>query len=335
MATVEQEPIREMGDDFVSFADGIENERAERLENAKRIIPFGIKYLDVALRGIFPNDLVLVGAAAGAGKTDLITITAMGNAAAGKRVHVFALEAEKQELERRMKFKLLVKLFYANAADKSQADRLNYLDWLAGDLEDVLGPWDESANRALKSELKTLKVYYRRRNFSGDDLVRMMLAVQDQTDLIVVDHLHYVDVDDDNENRGVKAIVKQVRDSALDIGKPVILVAHIRKGDRRLPQLVPTLEDFHGTSDIPKIATKAIMIAPADDIDSGASHLWPTYFKVQKCRPDGQRSKYLASMTFNARKGKYEPEYMLGKAVGGKFEAVPANKLPAWAKGAS
>ena len=60
--------------------------------------------------------------------------------------------------------------------------------------------------------------------------------------------------DDPNENRAVKNIVKRIRDVSLAIGVPVIVVAHLRKKDRIPRPLAPDLDDFHGASDITKIA---------------------------------------------------------------------------------
>jgi replicative DNA helicase len=55
---------------------------------------FGVTYLDAALKGICPNDLILIGATSGAGKTELCAQIARINAKLGKRVNYIALEAE-------------------------------------------------------------------------------------------------------------------------------------------------------------------------------------------------------------------------------------------------
>ncbi len=73
---------------------------------AQSMIPFGVQYLDRALSGIFPNDLIIVGAATGAGKSELATTIAIHNAELGNRVAFFALEAHHGEIELRTKFKL-------------------------------------------------------------------------------------------------------------------------------------------------------------------------------------------------------------------------------------
>jgi len=148
--------------------------------------------------------------------------------------------------------------------------------------------------------------------------------------------LHYVDESDERqtENQSYKRKVKKIRTAALRKGKPTLLVAHIRKGDRRYEPLVPTVEDFHGSSDIPKIATKAIMLAPAFDQPNDKPFLWNTYFQIAKCRLDGTVTRYCALCTFNSRTNDYESNYTLGRLVEGgkKFDAVDTAELPGWTR---
>lgn len=325
--------VFDFGGKFQSVSERIGGERVERLELGKRALSFGVKYLDAALGGILPNDLVLLGAKTGIGKTALASIIALHNVLAGKRVHYFALEAEPREIERRMKFQLLSTLYFQEAM-RGQGERINYLDWHRGKLDDLLGPWEERAEDQLRKGLKNLHTYYRVKDFTSQDFERDLLAVQDQTDLAVLDHLHYVDSDDANENRGYKAIVKRVRDVALEVGRSVIVVAHVRKGDRRYESLVPGIEDFHGTSDVPKMATKAIMLAAAYDQPSTAPFIWPTYMQVAKCRTDNSRTRYVASVDFNSRCNRYADQFTLGRLVDGgkKFEQVNNSDLPYWAR---
>jgi archaellum biogenesis ATPase FlaH len=317
---------------FVSFADRLDNEREDRIERGKRILSFGVKFLDKALGGIFLQDLVLIGAATGLGKTALASRAALVNAKAGKRVHYFALEAEKLELERRLKFQLLAEIVKREAAAKRV--RLNFLEWYTGALDHLTGPYEASADRALKQAFKTLHTFYRDREFYAKQFVKMVKDIEAETDLIVLDHLHYVDSTDENENRGLRTVVKRVRDVALSIGKPVIMVAHVRKADRRNARLVPTVEDFMGTSDIPKIATKAVMIAPAYDQSSGSTLLWPTYIAPVKCRFDSTRTRFVGLCSYDLRAGAYEDDFILGKLnpAGSEFELVRDENAPDWAR---
>jgi DnaB-like helicase C terminal domain len=316
--------------EFKSFADRVHGERAARLEQAPRILKFGVGFLDLALGGIFANDLVLIGAATGAGKTALASRIGIVNAAKGKRVHYFALEAEKDEIERRMKYCLVADMVRKYSLGSYK--RLSYLDWYMGALDYITGPYEAKADKVLAEQFKTLHTFYRSGDFYAEQFEKMMLAIQDQTDLVILDHLHYVDSEDSNENRGYKLIVKKIRDTALSIGKPVVVVAHVRKADRKSTQLVPGIEDFHGTSDIPKIATKAIMLAPAFDQPSDDPCLWPTYLSPAKCRFDGTRTRYVGLTMFDVRNGTYNEDFDLGRINGGKFEIVDNSKTPSWAQ---
>ncbi len=319
---------------FRSFSDRIKGEREDRMQLAGRTMSFGVKFLDKALGGIFPRDLVLVGAKTGIGKTALSSITALTNAIRGKRVYYFALEAEPNEIERRMKYVMLAKYVYANSVSRMSHERMNYLDWSQGRLEDVVGPYEDRADAELSQAFKTLFTFYRQREFTMDDLERNAMAVQDELDLLILDHLHYIDTEDANENRGLKLITKRIRDLALSMGKPVVCVAHVRKGDRKVKQLVPDLEDFHGSSDISKIATKAVMLAPAHDQPTGVAHLWNTYIAVRKCRADGSRARYCATVPFNAKTNSYEEEFTLGRLKNGdeEWESINNSELPLWGR---
>jgi hypothetical protein len=318
---------------FRTFGERLKDERAGRLGMSGKTLSFGVAFLDKALGGIFPHDLVLIGAKTGLGKTALASLIAITNALRGKRVHYFALEAEEAEIERRIKFAQLAK--HMQRVVSGEHRRLNFLDWYRGRLDEYTAGYEEEIETTLGKAFKTLHTFYREREFYAESFDQMATEVQDETDLLVLDHLHYVDSEDPSENRGIKQIVKRVRDVALRIGKPVVLVAHIRKTDRRNPQIVPGLDDFMGSSDIPKIATKAVMIAPAYDQPSDDPCLWPTYLYPAKCRFDGTRTRYIGLTVFDARSNLYLENFTLGRpSIGGdEFQAVKGEEWPEWAKG--
>lgn len=320
---------------FAKAAERLEGERAERIEMGSRVLTFGIDYLDHALGGIVPRDVVLIGAKTGIGKTALATNLAMANCQNNYRVHMFALEAEEREIERRMKFQLLSDCYFADP--NRNRSPIRYLDWYMGKLDHVLGYYEDVVDTKLRLVLRNLSTYYRIDSFTSDDFRRQLDEVKDETDLIILDHLHYVDSDDENENRGYKRTVKQIRDAAIRIGKPIIVVAHVRKSDRRNEPLIPTIEDFHGSSDIPKIATKAVMLAPAFDVPNPKPYLWHTYIQASKCRLDSSATRYAALVMFNARRNAYEKKYSIGQLTdGGKtFRHLPDEEHPSWARAQS
>lgn len=318
------------GASFSPSPDRVEGERVERLENAKRLLSFGVRFLDEAMGGITRRDLVLIGARTGTGKTQLASNIAMANCRQGKRVHYFALEAEDREIERRMKFQILADLYYRELA--GAPIRLRFIDWYNGRLDDALGRFESRADAELRGVLKNLSTYYRVDSFTGDDFARQLDAVREETDLAILDHFHYVDSTDENENRGHKQIVKQIRDSALRANRPVIVVGHVRKSDPRFAPIVPTDEAFHGSSDIVKIATKAIMIAPDYETDTGSPNLWSTYMQAVKCRQDSSVTRYVARINYDTRTDLYEEFYVLGKPTDGgrQFSALDIEHWPSW-----
>ena len=217
-------------------------EREDRLANAKGILTFGVPYLDHALGGITRGDLVLLGAKSGVGKTSLATIISLANCQQGKRVHYFALEAEEREIERRMKFQILANLYYSTRRVRVP---IRFQDWYNGRLDAELGPLEDEADRELATVLANLNTYYRTESFTSQDFREQFEAITKETDLVILDHFHYIDDDDKDENKSAKHSVKQIRDCVLRARKPVIIVAHVRKSDRRNDTLVPaTLEDF-------------------------------------------------------------------------------------------
>lgn len=322
-----------MASDFRPAPSRVAGESERRLAAASRALRFHHSFLDECLRGILPNDLVLIGAETGAGKTDIATAIAKANARAGKRVHYFALEAAPDEIERRIKYSLIVEL--AVRARDVRAPELTYVDWIHGKCEDIARTYDRPAEQLMLESLGNLRTFYRGAAFGHADVQRLFKEVHAETDLIVLDHLHYVDIDDDEaEHRGFARTVKMIRSTALEFGKPVILIAHLRKRDQRAKQIVPHLEDFHGSSELIKNVTHAILLAPARGFESKWYEA-PTFVYAPKDRHGGATG-LVALCTFDRRFRGYLSTYALGHAVEGgtKFEPLKPNDFPRWAKSA-
>ena len=320
----------EVVDGFQSSPIRLSGELEERKRLAARSLGFYLEFLDDALRGILPHDLVLIGAETGAGKTELAVNIARSNAQAGKAVYFFALEAEPKEIERRTKFALLVELALKDG--NPGASTLNYPDWLMGGCEDVCGRYNDNADRVVAERFSTLHTFYRS-TFGHEDIRREFTAIRDRADLIVLDHVHYVDVDDDNEQRGFKQTVKLIRSIALEMGKPVVLVAHLRKRDRRAAQVVPASDDFMGSSDLVKICTQVVQLAPAHCVEAAKWYLAPTFVHVPKDRRGGATG-LVALCNFDLRYRCYAPGYTLGRVVKGgtEWQPLPVARVPRWAK---
>lgn len=302
-----------------------------RINPKMESLSFGNPYLDDCLGGIFPCDLIIITAKTGSGKTELATQIALENAKIGKRVHFFALEADNGEIERRLKFKKLAQAFYTQR-NYNKKDVPNYQDWILKG-QPFLDPFEPEVHDELKKELKTLKTFYRGKDFSPDNFESLLHQIGADTDLIILDHLHYFDFDDVNENNAMKKTVKQIRAIQQHYKKPIILVAHVRKGVGRNKNLIPDEEDIHGSSDIAKIATRIVVAAPARDMQVKNPAILPTYFRVVKNRFDGARTWYVGLVGFNLTKNQYESNYKVGKLdyENSEVELMEPFYYPHWA----
>src|SRR4051812_7956577 len=90
-----------------------EAELKDRKYEAGLTAEFGITYLDDALNGIRRSDLVIIAARTGAGKTELAATLALKNCLSGSKAILIALEAERFEVLRRLKYQMVASVFFA------------------------------------------------------------------------------------------------------------------------------------------------------------------------------------------------------------------------------
>ncbi len=314
------------------FRSAVENSKAERLEREKGIKPmyFGVDFLDHATRGIFPDDLVLIGAPSGVGKTQLCCNIAVTNLALGRRVHYIALEASEHEIERRLKDPMVLNYIYKDPARPRVS--VSYPDWHLGELR-ALAPYEDLAEEEYQHKYKNLFLYYKQDRFGVSELIESVSYAASETDLIMIDHVHYFDFNDDNENRAIKEIAKTVRTLAIENRRPIVLVAHLRKRDRGNDELVAGLEEFHGSSDLYKIATKVITVSPGPVTETGT---YETYFRVPKNRIDGGVTRFSAKEFYDPKLGGYHRGlYQIGWASQSRddgFKELAFDLLPDWCR---
>jgi replicative DNA helicase len=194
----------------------------ERIE--EEIIPYGIPFLDTVLDGILPTDLVLIGAATGRGKSELAVDIALKACQRLEPVHMFALEAEKYEVHRRLKYKIIAQKYYEDGGKES----INYQAWRANKLPDLLR-YEEFANKKLALECQTLNVFYRDTEFDIFKFEKIFSSLEGKSSLVILDHLGYVDVHTENENKAYGDIMKKIKDLSQLHKIPVVAVAHLRK----------------------------------------------------------------------------------------------------------
>src|SRR3990167_390892 len=329
-----------------------QKEKEERHKaDPSALCTFGIKALDDAMFKIFPDDLIVIGADSGAGKSSLVIDIAGYNAAQGKRVALFFLEGGHNEAIRRVKWQMICAEYYREM--KYKKIDMSYVKWRANDMSmDYLKDIEDIVDKQLAEKFKeNFFIYDISPDFINDNnrvgygqIYQGLMDFFDGTefgrikynlDLLLIDHLHYFDLEDGTKSTEAEKLTKAMRTckEISDIYKiPIILVSHLRKKgkDRGLPDQ----EDFHGSSNIPKIATDCITISPAFDMQDNGKLIYPTFFRFTKSRR-GLKSNYAALLTFDFKQDCYLDDYTiypvshLGLV---KKEEIPEDKMPHWYK---
>lgn len=315
---------------FRSASECAQTEIEGRRERGKNLLRYGIDFLDDALLGITKNDLIVIGAPSGLGKTQLCCNMALANLEIGKRVHYIALEAEPLEIERRLKYPLVAERFFADP--NRPRIRIAFDTWMNGDHIDELEVYEKSAAEYFAQAYRDLHIYYKQAEFTVPDLIEQVVTNSAKTDLIIVDHVHYFDFDDDNENRAMKTLAKAARQLSIHEGRPIVLVAHLRKRDRFNDDLIAGLDEFHGSSDLTKIATRVITIAPGGPTDKGN---FETFFRIPKNRSNGGVTRFCGRCIFSPKRGGYEAGYKIGWADQSRkngFAEIDRNSHPDWVR---
>lgn len=286
---------------------------------------YGISCLDDFLHGIYKDDLVIITAQSGAGKTEIAFNLAYNNAR-NKKVLLYALEADTYEPDKRFLYKIIYELYLKDNQKKYQT--FSYRNYVHNKL-DIEKYFDKAINIFAESQKPDI-VYYDT-EFTIDSFKQSLLSTKTDYDLIVLDHLDYFDVEENvTENQQMGNIMKELRILNQKFKKPVIAVSHLRKGARKT--LMPTIDDLMGSSNKAKIATTVITLAP-DKENYAMDGMYPTYFSVQKSRL-GTSGNMLMKQVFNSNKNSYEMDYMLMSynQYEDKAEILTEDKYPKWYK---
>lgn len=335
--------------EWLSWAEAYRKEESERLDvNRDSLCTYGISVLDDPLLAIAKNELVVIGADTGMGKSELVLHIARHNAKNGKRVALFYLEGGYLEAIQRMKWRDICDLYYSK---KDVYVDMDFRKWMFNDLNrEQLTKLSAQVYEDYKDKYKdNLFLYPVKADFTVDEFISSLFDfhtleytkdnpfIMDSKyhlDLVIIDHLQYFSLDkSDNEITEITKILRAVKKMVDRANFPVLLVSHLRKkgNDRGLPGV----EDFYGSSNIPKIATTAITIAPDTKTDNLANNVFPTYFRVVKSRV-GLRPNYAMLCDFDLRKRDYDKRYKIVRldSMGHVLPELTTDQFPRWAKGA-
>lgn len=317
----------------------IEETRDRESIEPDRLCTYGVKALDDALFRIGTNELVVIGAETGMGKSELSLNIAQHNAVNGKRVAVYYLEGGHLEAIRRMKWKDITKMYFKDY--RFARANVDFKQWMYNyNPEHVLIDIEGKVNNQYREKYKeNLYFYPTTKEFTIEKFMmslldfHQLLTADLDLDLIIIDHLQYFSLAQaDNEISEITKILREVKEITEYYNTPVILISHLRKRGKNAG--LPGHEDFYGSGNIAKIATTAITIAPDPEGDSLADNIYPTFLRVVKSRV-GIRPNYAFLVNFDLKTRSYEEDYQIYRVNElGQPASAPLleNELPKWAR---
>jgi len=325
-------------------------ESEQRLDtDVNTLCTYGIKPLDDALFRIAKNELIVIGADSGVGKSEIALRIARDNAQKGRSVALSYLEGGHIEALARMKWLDICDEYYENHF-KAGIDmdfrkwRFNYKqDLLINRIESIVyerykklyedNLYLFSITEGLTVEEFTDSLIHGFGSLGVDKFDPHKIRSELQLDLIVIDHLQYFSLGQaETEISAITRIIRECKRITDFYRIPIVLISHLRKKtkDRGLPDQA----DFYGSSNIPKISSTAITITPATDKDNLAAGVFPTYFRIVKSRV-GLRPNYAILCDFNLNHRKYDDSYSLYRVDSAGYvcaDSLRDEELPKWAK---
>lgn len=321
-------------DGFQSATERMKGEAIERQKDASKCIEYSIKYLQDATGGMLPNETVLWGATSGAGKTEAGKNQAAFTAKTLQEpTHYFALEADYREIERRIYYGILADL-YKKDHTGTPPGVITYANFRKNRLLQELDPYSKQATDEFAKQYSTLHTYYRRNgDFGIKQLEKQFMKLKGQSRLIVLDHVHFMDLETDNETREMTQLIKKIRDVSALIQVPIIMIAHITEKGIKHNELVPRREDFYGASNLFKVAITAIMMAPVKEFSASDNRAFgkPTLLRIVKARIDNSLQYFPGIVYFDSYINDYTDYYSVGKfEKGNKKWCSLKGELPYW-----
>jgi len=328
---------------LVNWYESWESERKDRTSiDPAKLCHFGVRCLDDAMPFIRNNELVVIGAESGAGKSELGLNIAVKNAMSGKKVALFYLEGGDKEAIARIKHSMV------NEYLKKEECEIRYTDFITWKCNGVKG-LEEIENKIFQQAKKEIGDNLLLYELDGGVNIKSLLdslyelvngdwfksdgGVNIPLDIIIIDHLQYFELlGNDNEIKQTTEILRKIKELTIDVKVPVILISHFRKTDKT--QGLPDQASFYGSSNIPKISTTSIVISSDKTKYDFSDGLYPTWFRFVKSGI-GLRDNYVIKVDFDINQNKYSDQYQLHN-VGAKgfpvTEMIQKQYLPRWAK---
>lgn len=238
--------------DFRKFSD-VFNQMVEerRARNINNIAKYWIWLLDECLWWIIENELVIIWAWSWIWKTELAVQITINNARNWKKVALYSLEWDICEIAYR----------YAQTQINTilKQEWKWYITWpdFRLNIKDI-NYYEDVVKWRIPKELDNIYIYERTSIPTPQKLIESINDSYEHVDMFVIDHLHYLDVWED-EYQWISWIVKKIKEITEIIKKPVILVSHLSRQFAK-EKRDPIPSDLHWSSNIEKNANTVILL---------------------------------------------------------------------------
>jgi len=258
----------------------------------KKICKFGISFLDAVVNGIYDEDLLIIGAESGIGKSTIAEIIAFSCVQQGVKPALFSLENFAGNTRDKKAFELWKK------GTKNWNVRFReFIDLYNKDPASM----DDYVSEAEKLINQMVLIERTNKDYTIDILAKDFKRVVDEgCKVILLDHLDYFDAyEKDNDLQHTRRLMKEIRRLQDEYKVAVIGFSQLRKNvDKNIK--VPTYDDLYGSGDKVKQATLVLMVARTDE--EPVNGVYQTYMNLSK---DRFGSKVACKIGFDIKTGTY------------------------------
>jgi len=202
----------------------------------------------------------VLGAPTGAGKTEFCANICVVNAKQGRKITYFALECEDYEIENRLIYKEAAHQYYQDKS-REHIHCLDFSKFVNNLLPNSFKQYVKLAEQKLIEFLGNVEIFYKRSDFTIETMKAELSKRETGKDLIIIDHINFFDIKGQSENEALTQIVHEIRQYSMKTNTPIVLISQLRKSNDKRKQLLPDIEDIHGTAQIIRTANKVILMA--------------------------------------------------------------------------
>ena len=229
---------------------------ADRIEGLSNndVIKFHIPELNRLITGIYPTDLVVIGADTGLGKSQFLVDLAYNACKNGARVAYFDLENDDGDMILRQ----IAKKVSIKTKQLVTVNHIRTRECLTGSIGECVM---ESFDEVVRELGKNIMFYNNTKIPTIEEFLKSIQTLRDGKgcDMVVVDHLHYFEMDDkDIQAIQIGKIMRELR-MLTKSRVPVVIASHLKPRAKRADE--PTNYDLFGSSNISKEAGVVILLS--------------------------------------------------------------------------